>query len=131
MTSGCRCSPRARLVSFREPRSLSGVKLPAGAMERNLKNVLLLSLGFLLLFTAYGGLQSLQVGVRRPRDLASGTPRLPEPQTARSVGSAQATLPSPLHRRGSTRSPRSQFSGIAQLLVSDPWTRRAGLGSVV
>ncbi|OWK01900.1 UNC93A [Cervus elaphus hippelaphus] len=29
-------------------------------MERNLKNVLLLSLGFLLLFTAYGGLQSLQ-----------------------------------------------------------------------
>lgn len=74
VTSGCRCSPRARLVSFREPRSLSGVKLPASAMERNLKNVLLLSLGFLLLFTAYGGLQSLQVGVRRPRDLTSGTP---------------------------------------------------------
>ena len=50
------------------------MKLSAGAMERNLKNVLVLSLGFLLLFTAYGGLQSLQVGVRRPSDLASGTP---------------------------------------------------------
>lgn len=30
-------------------------------MERNLKNVLVISFGFLLLFTAYGGLQSLQV----------------------------------------------------------------------
>ncbi|XP_005443170.2 protein unc-93 homolog A [Falco biarmicus] len=29
-------------------------------MERNLKNVLVISFGFLLLFTAYGGLQSLQ-----------------------------------------------------------------------
>ncbi|XP_042109654.1 protein unc-93 homolog A isoform X4 [Ovis aries] len=29
-------------------------------MERNLKNVLVVSFGFLLLFTAYGGLQSLQ-----------------------------------------------------------------------
>ena len=32
-------------------------------MERSLKNILVLSFGFLLLFTAYGGLQSLQVGV--------------------------------------------------------------------
>lgn len=61
-------------MSFRELRSLSGVKLSAGTMERNLKNVLVLSLGFLLLFTAYGGLQSLQVGVRRPSDLTSGMP---------------------------------------------------------
>jgi len=30
-------------------------------MERNLKNVLVIAFGFLLLFTAYGGLQSLQV----------------------------------------------------------------------
>uniref|UniRef100_A0A8C8VQM1 Protein unc-93 homolog A n=1 Tax=Pelusios castaneus TaxID=367368 RepID=A0A8C8VQM1_9SAUR len=29
-------------------------------MESNLKNVLVISFGFLLLFTAYGGLQSLQ-----------------------------------------------------------------------
>ena len=69
------------------------MKLSAGVMERNLKNVLVLSLGFLLLFTAYGGLQSLQVGVRRPSDLASGTPRLPVPQTARNVGSVQVALP--------------------------------------
>lgn len=30
-------------------------------MERSLRNVLVVSFGFLLLFTAYGGLQSLQV----------------------------------------------------------------------
>lgn len=40
-----------------------GSSVPAGfdAMERGLKNVLVVSLGFLLLFTAYGGLQNLQV----------------------------------------------------------------------
>lgn len=30
-------------------------------ISRNLKNVLVVSVGFLLLFTAYGGLQNLQV----------------------------------------------------------------------
>lgn len=35
-----------------------------GTMDRSLQNVLVVALGFLLLFTAYGGLQSLQV--RRP-----------------------------------------------------------------
>lgn len=30
-------------------------------MDRSLRNVLVVSLGFLLLFTAYGGLQNLQV----------------------------------------------------------------------
>lgn len=30
-------------------------------MEKELKNVLAVSFGFLLLFTAYGGLQNLQV----------------------------------------------------------------------
>lgn len=33
-------------------------------ISRNSKNVLVVSLGFLSLFTAYGGLQSLQVGGR-------------------------------------------------------------------
>lgn len=31
-------------------------------ISRNFKNVLVVSVGFLSLFTAYGGLQSLQVG---------------------------------------------------------------------
>ena len=31
-------------------------------ISRNFKNVLVVSIGFLSLFTAYGGLQSLQVG---------------------------------------------------------------------
>ena len=108
-------------MSFRELQSCSGVTLSAGAMEGNLKNVLVLSFGFLLLFTAYGGLQSLQVGVRRPPDLPFGT--------ARNVGCLSRS-PSPVLYTdgGSTRSLRSQFSRIAQLLVSDPWTRRAGLG---
>lgn len=34
-----------------------------GTMDRNLKNILVVSFGFLLLFTAYGGLQSLQVSL--------------------------------------------------------------------
>lgn len=33
-------------------------------ISRNFKNVLVVSVGFLSLFTAYGGLQSLQVGGR-------------------------------------------------------------------
>lgn len=33
-------------------------------ISRNFKNVLVVSLGFLSLFTAYGGLQSLQVGAK-------------------------------------------------------------------
>lgn len=102
-------------MSFRELQSRSGVTLSAGAMEGNLKNVLVLSFGFLLLFTAYGGLQSLQVGVRRPPDLPLGT--------ARDVGCVSGS-PSPvLYSDGG-----SQFRAIAQLLVSDPGTRRAGLG---
>lgn len=44
-------------------------------MERSLRNVLVVSLGFLLLFTAYGGLQNLQVGVcKRPGILPSERP---------------------------------------------------------
>lgn len=35
-------------------------------MERNLKNVLVISFGFFFLFTAYGGLQSLQVSWASP-----------------------------------------------------------------
>lgn len=38
-------------------------------MERTLRNVLVLSLGFLLLFTAYGGLQSLQSSLYREAGL--------------------------------------------------------------
>lgn len=34
----------------------------ADMISRNFKNVLVVSVGFLFLFTAYGGLQSLQVG---------------------------------------------------------------------
>lgn len=44
-------------------------------MDRSLRNVLVVSLGFLLLFTAYGGLQSLQVRVcDRLAPSASGNP---------------------------------------------------------
>lgn len=38
-------------------------------ISRNLKNVLVVSVGFLLLFMAYGGLQNLQVG--KTLDLAT------------------------------------------------------------
>lgn len=34
----------------------------AAMISRNFKNILVVSIGFLSLFTAYGGLQSLQVG---------------------------------------------------------------------
>lgn len=36
---------------------------PVGTMDRNLRNMLVVSFGFLLLFTAFGGLQNLQVRV--------------------------------------------------------------------
>lgn len=80
-------------------------------MERNLKNVLVVSFGFLLLFTAYGGLQSLQVGVRRPSDLPSGC--LLDSKIIRATDSEErgylSRSPSPvLHTDGgSTRSLRS------------------------
>lgn len=47
-----------------------------GTMDRSLRNVLVVALGFLLLFTAYGGLQSLQVQPRSP-GRAGGRPCSP------------------------------------------------------
>lgn len=46
-------------------------------MERTLRNVLVMALGFLLLYTAYGGLKSLQV--RGP----GFPPRSPRPRPRR------------------------------------------------
>lgn len=41
-------------------------------ISRNTKNVLVVSFGFLLLFTAYGGLQSLQVTIKNKDGFALG-----------------------------------------------------------
>lgn len=45
-------------------------------LSRNLKNVLVVSVGFLFLFMAAGGLQNLQVSKMMHNDGASGAPAL-------------------------------------------------------
>lgn len=72
------CSP----VSPKHPSSGSG---SSGIMiSRNLKNVLVVSVGFLSLFTAFGGLQNLQVSKRhRLLSVISGDAPPPGPAAPR------------------------------------------------
>lgn len=93
----------------------------------------MVSLGFLLLFTAYGGLQSLQVCAQSTCPLGLRGPCSHRPEE--SGFSTGQLSPNPAERRWSGHSvpqdrPLAQPGGFAKRgRVSDLWTRRAGLPS--
>lgn len=62
-------APAAPVQGAPRLRVRAGPAPAARTMDRSLRNVLVVSLGFLLLFTAYGGLQSLQVRAPATRRL--------------------------------------------------------------
>ncbi|XP_029420371.1 protein unc-93 homolog A isoform X2 [Nannospalax galili] len=59
--------------TYSRPLTFTGTDTSVHTMERSLKNVLVVSFGFLLLFTAYGGLQNLQSSLYSQNGLGVAT----------------------------------------------------------
>lgn len=98
-------------------------------MDRGLRNVLVVSLGFLLLFTAYGGLQNLQVRGHGRRGVWDCRPC----DSAKPSGTSVVSGGRPRADHGQTTGrPPSRPAGLQEaavgVLPADPGTRRAGLG---